>query len=59
LAKREGIRLKVYNNVLAKARFIFPGFRVAASGLARNDGFPSFVIPAQAGIQDFMMHPSH
>jgi len=43
---------------LAKARFTLSGFRVAASGLARNDSFPSFVIPAQAGIQDFMMRPS-
>jgi len=45
------------NNLLAKARFILPGFRVAASGLDRNDDFPSFVIPAQAGIQYFVMHP--
>ncbi len=29
-----------------------PGFRVAASGLARNDGLVVFVIPAKAGIQE-------
>jgi hypothetical protein len=35
----------------AGIQFAIPRFRVAASGLARNDGRVIFVIPAKAGIQ--------
>ena len=35
----------------AGVHFSPPGFRVAAYGLARNDGLVGFVIPAKAGIQ--------
>jgi hypothetical protein len=33
-----------------------PGFRVAACGLARNDERSRGVIPAKAGIQDFVIY---
>ena len=36
----------------AGIQFSAPGFRVAACGLARNDGLVGFVIPAKAGIQE-------
>src|SRR5919109_1098972 len=35
----------------AGIQFSVPGFRVAACGLARDDGRVVFVIPANAGIQ--------
>jgi hypothetical protein len=47
----------MHNNFLGKTRSGFPGFRVAACGLARKDKRGSAVIPAKAGIQNFVMHP--
>jgi len=38
-------------NVKHRPVVIPSGFRVAAYGLARNDGLVVFVIPAKAGIQ--------
>jgi hypothetical protein len=42
----------VHINFLGETRSGFPGFRVAAYGLARNDGSALVVIPAKAGIQE-------
>ena len=49
-AEAAGASLSV---ILAQAgiQCCVPGFRVAAYGLARNDGLVVFVIPAKAGIQ--------
>ena len=49
-AETEGVSRSVIP-AQAGIQFSPPGFRVAASGLARNDGLVVFVIPAKAGIQ--------